>query len=173
MGKSARAKFNMLLLSIKDEQLQNILSNKYLNSSAQEKKHVAYPLITSVSRGSERQLFDANKQTRQTRWAHYRRAKALSRDTQPLSTPPLLRLFFLHASLPLSLSFRLFHVPLISPLISRHSSPFISCFFPLSSMFLISKPPLFWINTRSLPLKSKEKRERSADGGGGGSGWGE
>ncbi len=90
MGKSARAKFNMLLLSIKDEQLQNILSNKYLNSSAQEKKknHVAYPLITSVSRGSERQLFDANKQTRQTRWAHYRRAKALSRDTQPLRTPP-------------------------------------------------------------------------------------
>lgn len=37
MGKSARAKFNMLLLSIKDEQLQNILFNKYLNSSAQEK----------------------------------------------------------------------------------------------------------------------------------------
>lgn len=30
---AAGDKFNMLLPSIKDEQLQNILSNKYLNSS--------------------------------------------------------------------------------------------------------------------------------------------
>lgn len=33
-----RVKSNMLPLSIKDEQLQNILSNKYLNSSARAKK---------------------------------------------------------------------------------------------------------------------------------------
>lgn len=139
MGKSARAKFNMLLLSIKDEQLQNILSNKYLNSSAQgkKKKHVAYPLITSVSRGSERQLFDANKQTRQTRWAHYRRAKALSRDTQPLRTPPsppsLLPLLLSTSLFP---SLRLFHVPLISPLIPRHSlSLYFLLFFPSPACF--------------------------------------
>lgn len=172
MGKSARAKFNMLLLSIKDEQLQNILSNKYLNSSAQEKKkHVAYPLITSVSRGSERQLFDANKQTRQTRWAHYRRAKALSRDTQPLRTPPSLPSFLpLCLSTPLSLFPSLTHTSHLSSRFLGTPSPFISRSFPLSTMFLISHPPLFWINTRSLPLKSKEKRERSASSGGRGGG---
>lgn len=157
MGESAGAKFNMLLLSIKDEQLQNILSNKYLNSSAQgeKKKHVAYPLITSVSRGSERQLFDANKQTRQTRWAHYRRAKAPSGDTQPLRSPPSpLSLLPLNLSLshsPVSLTF-------LSSLLSFLSTPsaFISCTLPLSCMFLVSHPSLFLVKARC----SKAKRRR-------------
>lgn len=145
MGKSARAKFNMLLLSIKDEQLQNILSNKYLNSSAQKKKHVAYPLITSVSRGSERQLFDANKQTRQTRWAHYRRAKALSRDTQPLRTPPSPPSLL---SLCLSTSFSL------SPSLSRtsHLSTHFSA-LPLPLFLALFPSPVCF--SSHIPLSSR------------------
>lgn len=176
MGKSARAKFNMLLLSIKDEQLQNILFNKYLNSSAQEKnkqkkKHVAYPLITSVSRGSERQLFDANKQTRQTRWAHYRRAKAPSRDTQPLYTPPSPPSLLLYLPLPLSLSlfdsftylpshFAALRLPLFLALL-----PSPACF---SSQPRPTHPFHFWINTllfsSSSSFANQKQREKRNSG---------
>lgn len=101
----------MLLPSIKDEQLQNILSNKYLNSSAQ-KKHVAYPLITSVSRGSERQRFDANKQTRQTRWAHFRGAQARPGTPSPLPLPPLHISLFSYSSATHHLTY-IYFIPLL------------------------------------------------------------
>lgn len=164
MGKSARAKFNMLSPSIKDEQLWNILSNKYLNSSAQarrggekktqhkKKKHVAYPLITSVSRGSERQLFDANKQTRQTRWAHYRRVKSPIQGHQtPAHSSPSSP-----ASLPLShLSshFSALPLPFTPP------PPSLPCF---SSHIL-----LLFLDKYFFPTQ-KHRRSRKRGGGGGG-----
>lgn len=129
-----------------------------------KKKHVAYPLITSVSRGSERQLFDANKQTRQTRWAHYRRAKALSRDTQPLRTPPS---FFVSSS-----SVSLFLSPSLSR--SSHLSSHFSA-LPLPSFLALFPSPACFsshipLSSFLASIKQRVKGERSAGGRGEGRG---
>lgn len=105
----------MFLPSIKDEQLQNILSNKYLNFSAQKNMQLTHSLhqLAGDEHGEREAsaLMPTNKQT--NKMGLLQRSRILPRDT--------LALVLL---LPLSVS--------LTSILSL--SPYLSCPLPLSNM---------------------------------------